>query len=134
MKLLNALGGAARRTAALGRAARGLRHPAARALPGLPAHHLGAVERARLRAPSSATCSTRPGRRSTKRALVQDEIELVLQVNGKLRGSDPGRRRRPTRPRSRRPRWPAPEFAKFADGAPVKKVIVVPGRLVNIVV
>jgi leucyl-tRNA synthetase len=27
----------------------------------------------------------------------------------------------------------APEFARFSDGAPVKRVIVVPGRLVNIV-
>ena len=27
-----------------------------------------------------------------------------------------------------------PEFARFSEGAPVKRVIVVPGRLVNIVV
>ena len=67
-------------------------------------------------------------------ALVQDEIELVLQVNGKLRGAITRAGRRPTRRRSRRPRWRSPEFVKFAEGKPAKKVIVVPGRLVNVVV
>jgi leucyl-tRNA synthetase len=28
----------------------------------------------------------------------------------------------------------SPEFAKFSEGKPAKKVIVVPGRLVNVVV
>ena len=66
-------------------------------------------------------------------ALVRDEVELVVQVNGKLRGrirvamdasqqqiqelalADPGVRR-------------------FVDGKPLRKVIVVPGKLVNLVV
>ena len=65
---------------------------------------------------------------------MQDEIELVLQVSGKLRGAirvpAGGRPRAPSRPR----RWPAPEFARFAEGKPAKKVVVVPGRLVNVVV
>ncbi len=65
-------------------------------------------------------------------ALVQDEIELVLQVLGKTRGSitvpaDADRA--------------AIEVAavasdtaqRFMEGRPAKKVIVVPGRLVNIV-
>jgi leucyl-tRNA synthetase len=66
-------------------------------------------------------------------ALKQDEIELVVQVNGKLRGAI---------------RVPAgadkaaieaaalanPDAQKFMDGKPAKKVVVVPGRLVNIVV
>jgi leucyl-tRNA synthetase len=66
-------------------------------------------------------------------ALVQDEIELMLQVNGKLRGSI---------------RVPAsadkatieamalanPECIRFAEGKPPKKIVVVPGRLVNVVV
>jgi leucyl-tRNA synthetase len=66
-------------------------------------------------------------------ALVQDEIELVLQVNGKTRGAI---------------KVPAsadkagieavaaasPEVAKFAEGRAPKKIIVVPGRLVNVVV
>ena len=67
------------------------------------------------------------------KALVQDELELVLQVNGKLRGAI---------------RVPASadkaqieaialaneDALKFTNGAAPKKVIVVPGRLVNIVV
>jgi leucyl-tRNA synthetase len=66
-------------------------------------------------------------------ALVQDEIELVLQVLGKTRGSV---------------RVPAsadkaaieslalasPEAVRWMEGKPAKKVVVVPGRLVNIVV
>jgi leucyl-tRNA synthetase len=28
----------------------------------------------------------------------------------------------------------APEFAKFANGHPARKVVVVPGRLVNVVI
>jgi len=66
-------------------------------------------------------------------ALVQDEIELMLQVNGKLRGAI---------------RVPAsadkaaieavalanPECIRFAEGKPPKKIVVVPGRLVNVVV
>ena len=66
-------------------------------------------------------------------ALVQDEIELMLQVNSKLRGAI---------------RVPAgadkaaieaaalanEDFIKFSEGKPAKKVIVVPGRLVNLVV
>ena len=66
-------------------------------------------------------------------ALVQDEIELMLQINGKLRGS------------ILVPATAAKEaiekialeneaFIKQANGAAAKKVVVVPGRLVNIVV
>jgi leucyl-tRNA synthetase len=63
-------------------------------------------------------------------ALQQDEIELVLQVNGKLRGSvtvAAGADKA------------AIEAAALASevflklGTPARKVIVVPGRLVNIV-
>ena len=66
-------------------------------------------------------------------ALVQDEIELVLQVNGKTRGSV-------CVPASAdRAAIEAAAIAtdaaqKFMEGKPAKKVIVVPGRLVNIVV
>jgi leucyl-tRNA synthetase len=66
-------------------------------------------------------------------ALQQDEIELMLQINGKLRGSITV------------PAGAAKEviekialgneaFVKYAEGAAPKKVIVVPGRLVNVVV
>jgi leucyl-tRNA synthetase len=66
-------------------------------------------------------------------ALAQDEIELMLQVNGKLRGklrmpagADAGSIEAAARASA--------EVAKHAGSAPVKKVIVVPGRLVNVVV
>ncbi len=66
-------------------------------------------------------------------ALVQDEIELVLQVNGKLRGA--------IRVPAQAPReaieaaaLASDAFVKQANGAAPKKIIVVPGRLVNLVV
>ncbi|MFO1317397.1 MAG: leucine--tRNA ligase [Burkholderiales bacterium] len=66
-------------------------------------------------------------------ALVQDEIELVLQVNGKLRGKIvvPAQADREAIEKAARA---SPEVAKHAAGAAVKKVVVVPGRLVNVVV
>ncbi len=66
-------------------------------------------------------------------ALVQDEIELVLQVNGKLRGSI----RVPAQADKAAIEAMAvtsEAFVKAAPGATPKKVIVVPGRLVNVVV
>ncbi len=66
-------------------------------------------------------------------ALAQDEIELVLQINGKLRGKivvPAGADRAAIEGAARA----APEVAKHAAGASVKKVVVVPGRLVNVVV
>ena len=66
-------------------------------------------------------------------ALVQDEIELVLQVNGKHRGSIhvPSDASRET---IERLALASPNVQKHIAGQTVKKVIVVPGRLVNIVV
>jgi leucyl-tRNA synthetase len=66
-------------------------------------------------------------------ALVQDEIELVLQVNGKLRGAikvPAGADKAAIEAAAAA----SAEVAKFAEGKPVKKIIVVPGRLVNVVV
>jgi leucyl-tRNA synthetase len=66
-------------------------------------------------------------------ALAQDEIELVLQVNGKHRGSitvAAGADRAAIEALAL-----ANESAvKFMEGKAAKKVVVVPGRLVNIVV
>ena len=66
-------------------------------------------------------------------ALEQDEIELVVQVNGKLRGH------------IRVPKAATKEAVeqialndegvkRHTEGKPVKKIIVVPGKLVNVVV
>jgi leucyl-tRNA synthetase len=68
-----------------------------------------------------------------EQALVQSEIELMLQINGKLRGAL-------TVPASadkaaiETAALASEAFIKHAQGAAAKKVIVVPGRLVNIVV
>ena len=66
-------------------------------------------------------------------ALEQDEIEMVVQVNGKLRGS------------IRVPKAATQEtieqmaiadtgVARHTDGKPIKRLIIVPGKLVNVVV
>ncbi len=66
-------------------------------------------------------------------ALEQDEIELVLQVNGKLRGN-----MRVAKDADRalieKLAMQNPNVQKHVNGQPVKKVVVVPGRLVNVVV
>jgi len=66
-------------------------------------------------------------------ALVQDEIDLVLQVNGKLRGNIRVARTA-DRAAIERLAMENPNAQKHIAGQTVKKVVVVPGRLVNIVV
>ncbi|MCX8086353.1 MAG: leucine--tRNA ligase [Rhodocyclaceae bacterium] len=66
-------------------------------------------------------------------ALAQEEQELVLQVNGKLRGAirvKVGADRTAIEAAA----LASPEAQKFMAGQPAKKVVIVPGRLVNIVV
>jgi leucyl-tRNA synthetase len=68
-----------------------------------------------------------------EQALVRDEIELVLQINGKHRGSV----RVPaaaTRHEIEQLVVASEDFIKHAGAAAPHKVIVVPGRLVNVVV
>jgi leucyl-tRNA synthetase len=74
-----------------------------------------------------------PWPRVDEEALVQDEIELVLQVNGKHRGSVfvPAAA---TKQDIESIALHSEAYAKFAGGAAPKKVIVVPGRLVNVVI
>jgi leucyl-tRNA synthetase len=74
-----------------------------------------------------------PWPQADRTALVRDEIELVVQVNGKLRGricvgSDA------KSAEIERLALESDQVEKFVAGKKVKKVIVVPGRLVNIVV
>ena len=66
-------------------------------------------------------------------ALVQDEIELVLQVNGKLRGSITVAKDA-LKEAIEQLALANPNVQKFMEGKPAKKVVVVPGRLVNVVV
>jgi len=66
-------------------------------------------------------------------ALVQDEIELVIQVNGKLRGNLTVAK---TTDKATLEQLAVAHEAvqKQLAGAQPKKIIVVPGRLINIVV
>ena len=66
-------------------------------------------------------------------ALIQDEIELVLQVNGKLRGNMRVARDA-DRAQIEQLAVQNANVQKHVNGQPVKKIVVVPGRLVNVVV
>jgi len=66
-------------------------------------------------------------------ALVQDSIEMVIQVNGKLRGKmqvDTGADRTSCETAA----LANEQVLRFIADKPVRKVIVVPGKLVNIVI
>ena len=65
-------------------------------------------------------------------ALLQEVVELMLQINGKLRGSV-SVAASADKADIERAALASPELIKFAAGAPVKRVVVVPGRLVNVV-
>jgi leucyl-tRNA synthetase len=66
-------------------------------------------------------------------ALERDQIELMLQINGKLRGSIlvPASA---DKAQIEQMALASEAFVKQAAGAAPKKVIVVPGRLVNVVI
>jgi leucyl-tRNA synthetase len=67
-----------------------------------------------------------------EQALIADEVELMLQVNGKLRGSLVV----PQGAEKAAIEQAAAEHAavlKYLEGRPAKRIIVVPGKLVNVV-
>ncbi len=66
-------------------------------------------------------------------ALIADEIELVVQVNGKKRG-DVRVPREAEKSTIEALVLAHAEVQKFIAGQPVKKIIIVPGRLVNVVI
>jgi len=66
-------------------------------------------------------------------ALAQDEIELVLQVNGKMRGAVKVSATA-AKEEIEQAALASEAAQKHMEGKPAKKVVVVPGRLVNIVV
>ncbi len=93
--------------------------------------HIGHALYAELKPGADAGLAAFP--KADPEALKQDEIELMVQVNGKLRGSI----RVPAEAdkASIEAAALASEGAiKFMEGKPAKKVVVVPSRLVNIVV
>ncbi|MGO9444022.1 MAG: leucine--tRNA ligase [Thiobacillaceae bacterium] len=66
-------------------------------------------------------------------ALEQNEIELVVQVNGKLRGNIRINKNADTSA-IEAAALANPDIQRYVASLPLKKVVVVPGRLVNIVV
>jgi len=77
--------------------------------------------------------SGQPWPQADNAAMTQDEIKLIVQVNGKLRGQinvakDAGKEA------IERTALANEHVQKFIEGQTVKKIIVVPGRLINIVV
>jgi leucyl-tRNA synthetase len=66
-------------------------------------------------------------------ALTQDTLQLVIQVNGKLRGhiSVPAGA---SREECERAALADENVMRYTDGKPIRKVIVVPDRLINVVV
>jgi len=65
-------------------------------------------------------------------ALVQDTIELVLQINGKVRGSIQVAADA-ERAVIERAALASDGYARHGEGRPLRKLIIVPGRLVNVV-
>ncbi|MDR0737196.1 MAG: leucine--tRNA ligase [Zoogloeaceae bacterium] len=93
--------------------------------------HIGQALYAELKPGANAARAAFPIVDAT--ALTQDTVELMLQIGGKLRGSFT------TPAAADRSAIEAAALAtetarKFMDGKPARKVIVVPGRLVNIVI
>jgi len=74
-----------------------------------------------------------PWPQADKQALIQDEIELVVQVNGKLRGQI-RIAREADQAAIEQAALAHEHIQKNIADRPVRKIIIVPGRLVNIVV
>ena len=74
-----------------------------------------------------------PGPHSIPRLLKDNEVEVPVQINGKLRGRVvvPARVDGPSTEQFARE---DPKIAVLLEGKTVRKVVVVPGKLVNFVV
>ena len=75
---------------------------------------------------------TNPWPKADKEALVEDEKLIIVQVNGKVRAkitiaADASKEAIEAEAKAQ------PNVQQFIDGKTIRKVIVVPGRLVNIV-
>ena len=95
-----------------------------------PAHQPRACGRCwGMRKPCWKTCRSR---RPMPAALVRDQVTLAIQVNGKLRGTIEVAADLP-RDQIEALARAEPNTAKFMHGMEVRKVIIVPGKIVNIV-
>jgi leucyl-tRNA synthetase len=77
--------------------------------------------------------SGQPWPQADNAAMAQDEIKLIVQVNGKLRGQI-NVAKDADKEAIERTALANEHVQKFIEGQTVKKIIVVPGRLINIVV
>ncbi len=89
------------------RRARGLRHPAARAVSGDAAHRARTLARAGLRAEARAICWTRPGPRSTRRRWCRTRSSWCCRSTAST-AAPCACRPTPRATRSRSSPWPAP--------------------------
>ncbi|MEX3557276.1 MAG: leucine--tRNA ligase [Burkholderia sp.] len=130
MKMLNAIEGAKRAPGAVLRETYGI---LLRVLYPVVPHLTFALWQELAYADEFGTLLDAPWPKVDKAALEQAEIELVLQINGKVRGAV-----KVAKDASREVIEAAAladeAFANFGEGKPAKKLIVVPGRLVNVVV
>ncbi len=77
--------------------------------------------------------SDQPWPQADSAAMAQDEVKLIVQVNGKLRGQI-NIAKDATKETIEQAALNNEHVQKFIEGQAIKKIIVVPGRLVNIVV
>ncbi len=77
--------------------------------------------------------SDQPWPQADSAAMTQDEVKLIVQVNGKLRGQI-NIAKDATKETIEQAALNNEHVQKFIEGQAIKKIIVVPGRLVNIVV
>ncbi|MHA3772713.1 leucine--tRNA ligase [Verrucomicrobiota bacterium sgz303538] len=82
---------------------------------------------------ASPICADQPWPSYDPAHLIEDELELAIQVNGKVRGKivvkkDASKEEVESLARTN------PNIAKWTEDKTIKKIVVVPGKLVNIVV
>jgi leucyl-tRNA synthetase len=81
----------------------------------------------------ATTMTAQPWPTFDEKALVKDEVTLVVQVNGKVRGKFEAPNNAP-KDEVEKIALELENVTKFTEGKTVRKVIVIPNRLVNIVV
>ena len=131
MKLLNAL--EAFKGQAPAAAARRLWRAAAGAVPGLPAHHLERCGKTSATRRRTATCSMHRGRRSTRPRWCKTRSSWCCKSTASC-AAQSAWRPVPTNTASKPRHSPTPSSRSSRKAGTPKKIVVVPGRLVNVVV
>ncbi len=95
------------------------------------APHISSELWQQLKSPGEITGQRWPG--YDAQVLVEDEIDIVLQVNGKVRDRIKSPLDAPRKPNWRRPRARMKKCRMPWPDRQVRKVVVVPNKLVNVV-